>query len=84
MPSPMTVLNAAGSRQVSPAPLPSEDDDPFLFKDTLTVREDTTSVHFQEIRETASPAPRLGFQLRRSAEDWATAVLKAIGTSVDP
>jgi hypothetical protein len=81
MPSPMTVLNAAESRRASPAPHPS-DDEPFNFKETLTVHEDAPSVHFQEIQETASP-PRLGFQLRRSAEDWATAVLKAIGTPVD-
>ena len=80
MPSPMAVLDAAESR----SPLSSPVEDPFLFQvqESLSTHE-APSVHFQGHHETSSPPPRLGFHLRRSAEDWATAVLKAVGTSVD-
>ena len=80
MPSPVAVLNATESRRVAPS---SPLDDAFLFQESLTTHEESPSVHFQENRETSSPPPRLGFQLRRSSEDWATAVLKAVGTSND-
>ena len=80
MPSPMAVLSAAESRRVTPS---SPVDDPFLFQESLITHEEAPSVHFQENLENLSPPPRLGFQLRRSSEDWATAVLKAVGASID-
>lgn len=82
MPSPMSVLRAAESLGVTP--LPSVDQ-PVPYKETFPLHhdEDAPSVHFEEFHGSSSPAPRLGFQLRRSSEDWATAVLKAVGTSVD-
>ncbi|KAF8504012.1 hypothetical protein JB92DRAFT_2969323 [Gautieria morchelliformis] len=83
MPSPMSVLHAIEWPQAAPL---SSVVEPYLFQDNLTAphdESDAPSVHFQELRDISSPPPRLGFQLRRSAEDWATAVLRAVGTSVD-
>ncbi|KAF8585910.1 hypothetical protein K439DRAFT_1005876 [Ramaria rubella] len=81
MPSPAAVLEAAEWCRFDPTP---HGDDFSMFRDKNSREsEGVPFVRFREEPEVPSPPPRLGFQLHRSSEDWASAVLKAVGSDVE-